>query len=212
MLKLIGMLDSPFVRRTAIALECLAIPFEHDAISVFTTFEQFRSINPVVKAPSLVCDDGTVLMDSSLILQYAEAMAQPDRSLLPRDINELQQVLRIAGLALAACEKGVQRVYEQNLRPAEAQYEPWIERVTGQLLAACAGLEHETQRHMQSIFSGAPNYASIVTAVSWRFLQMMLPELVVSANYPALVEISTRLERLPEFIKYPPVGPGVVRT
>lgn len=35
----------------------------------------------MVKAPTLVCDDGTVLMDSTLILQYAEALA--GLSLLP---------------------------------------------------------------------------------------------------------------------------------
>jgi hypothetical protein len=44
--------------------------------------------------------------------------------------------LQILGLALAACEKSVQIVYEHNLRPAEKQHAPWIERVTGQLLAA----------------------------------------------------------------------------
>lgn len=68
---LIGMLDSPYVRRVAISLEYLNVPFEHKAVSVFSTFEEFQSINPVVKAPSLVCDDGEILMDSSLILHLS---------------------------------------------------------------------------------------------------------------------------------------------
>lgn len=70
---LIGMLDSPYVRRVAISLEYLNVSFEHKAVSVFGAFEEFKSINPVVKAPSLVCDDGEVLMESSLILQFVEA-------------------------------------------------------------------------------------------------------------------------------------------
>ncbi len=65
-MQLIGMLDSPYVRRVAISLEILGVPFKHEAVSVFNTFEQFRSINPVVKAPTLVCEDGEILMDSSL--------------------------------------------------------------------------------------------------------------------------------------------------
>lgn len=69
-MKLIGMLDSPYVRRVAITLKRLDIPFEHEALSVFRTFEQFQRINPVVKAPTLICDDGTVLMDSCLIIDY----------------------------------------------------------------------------------------------------------------------------------------------
>jgi glutathione S-transferase len=38
----------------------------------------------VVKAPTLVCDDGEVLMDSSLILAYAERLAAPRASLVPK--------------------------------------------------------------------------------------------------------------------------------
>ncbi|XLM22976.1 glutathione S-transferase N-terminal domain-containing protein, partial [Chromobacterium piscinae] len=37
-------------------------------MSVFSGFARFHEINPVVKAPTLVCDDGTILMDSTLIL------------------------------------------------------------------------------------------------------------------------------------------------
>ena len=81
-MQLIGMLDSPYVRRVAISLELLGLPFEHRSISVFRQFDEFSRINPVVKAPSLVCDDGGVLMDSTLIIDYAEALAAP-RSLVP---------------------------------------------------------------------------------------------------------------------------------
>ena len=51
-MKLIGMLDSPYVRRVAISLKSLGLPFEHHSLSVFSTFEQFKAINPVVKAPT----------------------------------------------------------------------------------------------------------------------------------------------------------------
>ena len=57
-MRLIGMLDSPFVRRVAIAFEYLGIPFEHESVSVFSAFSTFKGINPVVKAPTLICDDG----------------------------------------------------------------------------------------------------------------------------------------------------------
>ncbi|PTT75208.1 glutathione S-transferase, partial [Pelomonas sp. HMWF004] len=45
-MKLIGMLDSPFVRRVAISMRLLGLPFEHAAISVFRGFDQFQQINP----------------------------------------------------------------------------------------------------------------------------------------------------------------------
>lgn len=59
MMRLIGMLDSPYVRRVAVSLQLLGLPFRHESLSVFRAYEQFRAINPVVKAPTLVCADGT---------------------------------------------------------------------------------------------------------------------------------------------------------
>ncbi|HEX7435248.1 MAG TPA: glutathione S-transferase, partial [Caldimonas sp.] len=114
-MKLIGMLDSPYVRRVAISFQLLGLPFAHRSVSVFRAFEEFQRINPVVKAPTLVCDDGEVLMDSTLILDYAEALAAPRKSLMPSGVSARQHALRRIGLALAACEKSVQIVYERNL-------------------------------------------------------------------------------------------------
>lgn len=207
-MRLIGMLDSPYVRRVAISLEFLGVPFQHEAVSVFSTFEKFQSINPVVKAPSLICDDGTVLMDSSLILQFIEATKAGGRSLWPQNPVLMQQQMRAVGLALAACEKSVQIVYERNLRPAEAQYEPWLARVTGQLLAAYAGLEQEVKAGAFG-FTQPRSQAAISAAVAWQFTQFMLSTVVPAANHPGLVALSAHMEETPEFLKYPPVGPGV---
>jgi len=202
-MQLIGMLDSPYVRRVAVSLQLLGLPFEHRSISVFSTFEQFRRINPVVKAPSLVCDDGTVLMDSTLILEYAENLAAPRRSLMPAGISERQQALRVIGLALAACEKSVQIIYERNLRPAEKLHQPWISRVTGQLLAAYNALESEVLRKPLAIADEPIDQAGITAAVAWRFTQMTLPEVVPELDFPALQRFSAKAEQLPEFAAAP---------
>jgi len=115
-MKLVGMLDSPYVRRVAISLELYGVDFVHEPLSVFSTYNAFARINPVVKAPTLVLDDGTVLMDSSLILDYLETLAPADRKLLPQPPAARAKDLQLLGLALAACEKSVQIVYEHNLR------------------------------------------------------------------------------------------------
>src|SRR5262245_35219460 len=99
-MRLIGMLDSPYVRRTAISLDVLGVPFSHEPVSVFKNFEHFKNINPVVKAPTLVCDDGEVLMDSSLILQFIEATLPRENTLWSRDNKILQHEMRAVSLAL----------------------------------------------------------------------------------------------------------------
>lgn len=202
-MQLIGMLDSPYVRRVAISLQVLNLPFEHQSISVFRQFAQFQAINPVVKAPSLVCDDGVVLMDSTLILDYAEALAGPGKSLMPAAIAERRHALYVIGLALAACEKSVQIVYEKNLRPVEKIHTPWIERVTGQLLAAYDALELAMISCPLEVSSDSMNQAGISTAVAWHFTQQMMPEIVSSMRFPELQKFSTQAEQLAEFIAAP---------
>lgn len=209
-MKLIGMLDSPYVRRVAISLQLLGLRFEHQPLSVFSAFPQFQQINPVVKAPTLVCDDGEVLMDSSLILEYAEALARP-RSLIPATLSEHQHMLRIVGLALAACEKSVQIIYEHRLRPPEKLHEPWVERITGQLLAAFGAIEEELAGRPLETGSGAINQAGVSAAVAWHFAQQMLPEVVPSARYPMLADLSTSAEALPEF-QAAPYGDGICQS
>ena len=109
-MRLIGMMDSPYVRRVAISLKFLGIPFTHEPLSVFSQFDGFAAVNPVVKAPTLVTDEGVVLMDSSLILEYAGRLTPPERQLMPRETLQFIRAQRITGLALAACEKAVQIV------------------------------------------------------------------------------------------------------
>ena len=198
-MKLIGMLDSPYVRRVAISLQLLELPFEHQSLSVFSTFDEFQKINPVVKAPSLLCDDGEVLMDSTLILDYAEALAAPRRSLMPAGLAQRQHALRRIGLALAACEKSVQIVYEHNLRPVEKLHQPWLSRVTGQLLAAFDALEASLVRTPLGVSADTLGQAGVSIAVAWEFTRQMLPDVLDMVRYPHLLAMSTAAEALPVF-------------
>ena len=201
-MRLIGMLDSPYVRRVAISLKFMDIPFLHEPVSVFSQFETFAKFNPVVKAPTLVTNGGTTLMDSTLILDYLERLAPPDRRLTPADAAGYARAQHIVGLALAACEKTVQIVYEFNLRPAEKRHQPWIDRVRGQLLAAYRLLETEITDQTW-LFETRPLQPDISAAVSWRFTQSVLPDIVKSSHHPKLSLFSERAEALPEFASTP---------
>jgi glutathione S-transferase len=202
-MQLVGMLDSPYVRRAAISLRLLGVPFAHRSLSVFSTFAQFRDINPVVKAPTLVCDDATVLMDSTLIIDHAQALS--GRSLVPADPAQRLRDLRLTGLALAACEKTVQIVYEHNLRPAEKLHQPWVDRVRSQLVAAYAGLEAELAAQPLSAQQETMTQAGVSSAVAWSFTQLMLPELVSAQDFPVLAAYAAQAERLPVFLDAPQV-------
>jgi len=208
-MQLIGMLDSPYVRRSAVSLAWLGIAFEHRSVSVFRHFDTFKAINPLVKAPTLVCDDGTVLHDSNLILHYAEALARDGsgRSLWPRETTALAQALRITANALVAMEKTVQCVYEKGTRPPEKLHQPWLDRVTGQLLAAYDLLEADVAAARAAgrmyLVGEALTQSDISVAVAWGFTQFTEAERVPASRYPAIAQFAARLEAVPEFVAYP---------
>jgi glutathione S-transferase len=208
MMRLIGLLDSPYVRRVAISLDMMGLPFRHERLSVFRNYDAFSAINPVVKAPTLVTDDGTVLMDSSLILDHLEQLAPPERRLSPAGLKAHARCQHLAGLALAACEKSVQLVYERNLRPPEKQHQPWIDRVEQQLHAACRLLEDGmpqdgTHQGGRWLVDDRPCQADVTVAVTWTFMQRALKALILPEDYPRLAQFAVRAETLPAFMAYP---------
>jgi glutathione S-transferase len=201
-MKLYGMLDSPYVRRVAIGLDLYGLAFEHSPLSVFRHFDQFAEVNAVVKAPTLVLDDGTVLLDSNLILDLFEQQAPADKRLLPQTPQERAQALRVVGLALAASEKAVQWVYERELRPAQKQHEPWQTRVTTQLHAACKALQEEIVSE-RGISAQRVDQASVSSTIAWTFIQFMASDVVGADDYPQLAAFAAGFEQLPLFKRYP---------
>ncbi|MGH8212056.1 MAG: glutathione S-transferase family protein [Rhodanobacteraceae bacterium] len=201
-MQLIGMLDSPYVRRTAISLRLLGLPFEHRPLSVFRNFGEVHAINPLVKVPTLVCDDGCVLVDSTLIIVHAETIA--NRRLMPNAPGEHRAALRWIGVALVACEKAVQVFYEQK-RDANRRDADWTSRVSGQLQSACALLEQELRGTDENtwLFDDTLTQADITVAVAWGFVQLVAADVAPAAEYPKLAAFAARAERLPEFRAFP---------
>lgn len=202
-MQLVGMLDSPYVRRVAVSLKFMGLPFDHAPVSVFRHYDRFAAINPVVKAPTLVTDEDVVLMESSLILAFLERLVDPMRSLMPTELGALARTQRIAGLALAACEKTVQLVYEHELRPQEKHHQPWIDRVAGQLREAFKALEGEFGDEAPEGLFSRPRQCAITTAVAWRFTEFARPEAIDTSDFPRLAALSRHAESLPEFTSTP---------
>lgn len=198
-MKLIGTLDSPYVRRTAISLALYGAEFEHLPLSTFKDEEAFASLNPVMKIPTLLLDDGTRLMDSTLIVDYFEFQAPPPRRLMPQAPAARAADLQLLGVMLAACEKAVQHVYEHRLRPEEKRHQPWIARVTGQLQAACA--EWEALLADRPV-AARPDLVAVTAVAVWRFMLRRLP-IVEAAAFPRIEAFCARAERHPAFSAWP---------
>ncbi len=199
-MKIVGLLDSPFVRRTVITARMLGIPFEHQSLSVFRNFDEFHAINPLAKAPTLVLDDGEVLVDSTHIIDWFERTAPAGRSLLPADPAQLRRCLQLTGFGLAAAEKGVHRVYETKVRPPESRDAGWLRRVEGQIRDTFGELEKRVGGDADWLCGATPTQADITVAVAWRFTRFSAPGLTADSDYPRLAALAIRAEALPAFV------------
>lgn len=141
MMALIGMFDSPFVRRVAVSLDALGLPFEHRNWSVGKDFDRIREFNPLGRVPTLVLDSGEVLIESSMILDHLDHEAGADRALLPMQGEARQEALRVMALATGAVDKALLIVMERVFRPEEKFHAPFVERCRLQLAGALAAIE-----------------------------------------------------------------------
>ena len=202
-MQLIGYLDSPFVRRVAVSMQFLDIDYQHRELSIFRDFEEFQAINPMVKVPTLVLDDGQVLGDSTLIIDYLESHIA-GRSLMPADKDSYLASLRHIGTSLVAMEKVAQLVYETTQRPENLQHEPWIKRLEQQLEGAVAIMESSVSGCADSphqwLLGDQMTQADISIAVAWRFMMHIERVNLQPNDFPALVAFSARAEALPEFM------------
>jgi glutathione S-transferase len=205
-MQLIGYLDSPFVRRVAITMRKLGIDFDHRELSIFRDFEEFSAINPTVKVPTLVLNDGQFLIDSTLIIDYLESQVA-GRSLMPKDSNSYQTALQHIGVAMVAMEKVAHLVYETTQRPDELQHGPWITRLRQQLKGAVDLLETAVSASdlagKKWLFGEELTQADISVAVAWRFILNIDCAKLEPVDYPALAAFSVRAEQLPDFLACP---------
>jgi glutathione S-transferase len=197
---LIGMFDSPFVRRVAVSANLLQMPFEHRNWSVGKDFELIRQFNPIGRVPTLVQADGDTLIESAAILDFLDEKAGPARALLPRSGEPRREALRIIAIAVGGAEKGVSQIYETAFRPPEKRYRPWVERCHTQMHGALAELDRLCKvRGGEWLIGNRISQADITATCVYTFLSDALAINRVEAAYPALSAVAARCEALPEF-------------
>ncbi len=200
-MKLIGMLDSLFVRRVAISMQLLRMPYEHADWSVGKDFDRIRQFSPLGRVPTLVLDDGSVLIESAAILDYLDDLVGPSRALVPATGPQRRAVLQIMAHATGAAEKGRDVIYDELWRPAEKRHAPWVARCSSQMHGALGELEKIAAARGASpwLVSDQLTQADITSTCVFTFLCDSLNVANDGHAYPALMGLVARCEALPEF-------------
>lgn len=193
------MYDSSYTRRVAIAMAQYGMPFEHRAWSVGRDFDRIRQYNPLGRAPTLVLDDGEVLTESAMILDYLDDVAGPSRALLPASGVARRDAQRLIALATGAIDKAVLIVLERIFRPAEMHSEAWLSRCRTQVLGALDELEKHcaARAGYDWLVGDAMTHADVAVACFTTHLREALP--LDLSPWPALRAHVDRCEALPVF-------------
>ncbi len=198
---LIGMFDSPFVRRVAITMKLLELPFEHANWSVGKDFDRIREFNPLGRVPTLVLGGGEKLFESAAILDYLDELVGPARALLPASGPERRQALNLMAMATGAAEKGVLQVYEGAFRPESKRHQPWLDRMRTQMSASLAAIDRYIgERGVSQWLIGKRMTQADITAVcAFTFLNDTLRVASDRVMFQSLATLAARCEAMPAF-------------
>ena len=127
-MKLLSSSATPFGRKVeVVAIEKGLIDgMEVVATSTSPTspHEGLARVNPLIKIPTLILDDGRALYDSLVICDYFDTLRPP--RVIPESGTGRWDVLTVHALASGICDAAVSSRYEQALRPEPLRWPDWI--------------------------------------------------------------------------------------
>jgi glutathione S-transferase len=195
-MKLVIASPSPYARKARVALNekgveheiVMDIPWAPDTVA--------PASNPLGKIPILLLDDGEVIHDSSVIVQYLEVVF-PKPSLLPGDPMERLEHRKIEVLADGICDAVVLIALEGNREPALRSTD-WVTRQKAKTDAGLACLS-ELLGERAWFVGDAMGVADITAACALGYLEVRAGKLDWRDKHPNLSAFSDRMEERPSF-------------
>src|SRR4029078_2053038 len=105
---------------------------------------KIASYNPLRRVPTLVLDDGEVLIESTAILDHLEETVGRSRAMIPENGPHRREALKVCALATGLGDKAVSLVYERLLHREKSDL--WMKRCETQIAGVLDALEDDHGR------------------------------------------------------------------
>lgn len=202
-MKLFASLTSPYARKVRILLIEKGIACEFTEAVPNAQDSPIPGLNPLGKVPVLVRDDGSVLFDSPLILEWLDRSKPP--ALIPADGEERWQVLLWQALADGMMDASVLQMTEGRRAP-EHQSKTALAHQSGKVASA---MDWANARIRADYLVGASfSLADIALGSALDYVDFRNPHAWRSAH-PELARWHAVLAERPSFVETRP--PGLVR-
>jgi glutathione S-transferase len=119
---------SPFGRKVKLALGILGLENDVTIEKADPTdaSDTIRKQNPIGKIPALIIENGTVLYDSPVILEYLDHRAGGGK-IIPKEANARFAALTLEALCDGILDACILLVYEGRWRPADMHVKKWTD-------------------------------------------------------------------------------------
>lgn len=196
-MKLIGSLASPYVRKVRVVLAEKKLDCQFELENVWSTETAIQKFNPLGKVPSLVMEDGSVMIDSRVMVEYLDTLT-PVCKLLPPNGRERADIKCWEALADGVLDAAVLVRLERTQRPPELQSEAWIAR---QMLKVQRGLASMADKLGEQAYCAGIHYslADVAVGCALGWLLFRFPEIDWRDSHPNLARLYDKLSERPSF-------------
>lgn len=202
-MQLIIAAPSPYARKARIALLEKGIAFDTVIDNPWLPGTAIGKLNPLAKVPALITDDGEVIHDSSVIVEYVDTLRAEPR-LIPADPRQRVAVKQIEALADGVCDAVVLSVLERNRKP-EQQNAAWLARQQRKVEAGVDALS--TSLGQRSCFTDTGfGLAEISCGCALGYLDLRYVEFDWRAGRPNLLALFDALSTRESFAQTKPVA------
>ncbi len=195
-MKLIIARPSPYARKARVALIEKHLPYETIVDNPWLPGTGIAAINPLGKVPALVLDDGQVVHDSKVIVEYLDTLdASP--AIIPADPLQRVAHKQIEVVADGVCDAVVLVLLERS-RPQALRSEDWIARQRKKIVAGTSELSRllgEREWFTQYEFG----LAEVATGCALGYLDFRFPEYEWRSSAPNLMRLFARLSQRQSF-------------
>lgn len=199
---LVGQFDSPFVRRVAVTLNHYHLPYTRNPLSVFRNVKDVQKVNPLMRVPALILEDGETLVDSHAIIDHLDERAGPARALTPAHGPERRKVMQTVVLATGISEKAVALFFERLFHDDKTISRVLEKRLLSQINAGLDRLEHDCGTPW--FFDNRMTQADVTIGCMLGHIKLRLPEMFPANKYPKLHGVSLHCEMKEDFVKARP--------
>lgn len=200
-MKLIGILTSPYVRKTRIVLIEKKIDYEFIVTDLNAPDNIASRFNPLGKVPCIVMDDGKTLYDSSVIVDYLDTIT-PISQLLPDNNRARADIKCWEALADGIMDAAI-LVRLEGKRPVQQQSPEWIRLQTGKIHTGLKAMSSHLGTHT-FCHGNSFSLADIAVGCALGWLDFRFPEIGWRKNYENLAQLFDRLSARQSFMETRP--------